>query len=210
MKVFLIILYTIAAVVAWDYLLFVQVWPGSWINDDHTNNTFNNSYFTIHGIWPEYYNNSWPQYCTHEHFNFTAIAPIHRQLEQLWTDFKNPRAFWVHEFTKHATCAEDDPLLATEFTFFATGLALRNKYNLFAILNNSSIVPSNQVKYPTSKVEDVLNVALGYQIVLVCDENDILNEIRVCLDRNLAPFDCPQSEIKSAGCTLPYIIMNSV
>lgn len=200
----LLLLITLA--VGWDYLLFVQLWPGSWITGK---SSFNNSYFTIHGIWPQYYNNSWPQYCTHEQFNFTAIKPIYNDLVTYWTDFKNPPEFWLHEFRKHATCAEDDPALSNELKFFTTGLSLRKKYELFSILKNNFIIPSNQIKYPTDRIANIISEKLGYDIVVICDEHDILNEIRICLDKNLTQFNCPDLE-KEEECQQTYVAMNIV
>lgn len=219
----IIILAFITFVVAWDYLLFVQVWPGSWINDyrqnclideenyminDFTN--FNNTYFTIHGLWPEYYNASWPEFCNKDKFNFTAIQSIRKYLEIYWTNFRNnPQSLWIHEYQKHASCAKDDPLLDTEYEFFLAGLRLREKYNLFNILEKNYIVPSNNIKYPTNKIITVLNSALNYTVTVICNCNNILNEIRICLDKDLNQFNCPSSELKEQ-CKNNYIIYNLV
>ena len=45
----------------WDYFMFVQLWPLSWLLADRISDyPFNNNHFTIHGLWPEYKNGSWP------------------------------------------------------------------------------------------------------------------------------------------------------
>lgn len=189
-------------VFSWDYLLFVQVWPGSWIT---TTYPFNNTYFTVHGLWPEYNNSTWPQFCTKERFNFTAIQNISQELSIFWTDFKNPKNLWQHEFQKHATCAELDPLLSSEYQYFSTGLSLRQKYDTYNLLKNNSIIPSNTIKY---KTDTISNIFLP-RVAVICDKNNILNEIRFCLDKNLIQFDCPNSEMK-AECQNDYIIYNLV
>jgi|AntRauTorckE6833_2_1112554.scaffolds.fasta_scaffold120191_1 ribonuclease T2 len=79
----------------WDYILFVQVWPGSWIYEDHSKYNFTNDYFTVHGLWPEYNNGKYPQFCNKtERFNLTKLDPIRNELEKYWTNFKNPIKFW--------------------------------------------------------------------------------------------------------------------
>ncbi|ARF09950.1 T2 family ribonuclease [Indivirus ILV1] len=193
----------------WDYILFVQVWPGSWINNGPLLYKFNNSYFTIHGLWPQYYNGSWPQFCNHDKFNYLAIKNISQYLEMYWTNFKNAKDLWVHEYKKHATCAENDPLLSTEYQYFLTGLILRNKYNIFSVLKNNSIVPSNIIKYSTKGLVKVLSKGFNNTIVMLCNENNILNEIRFCLDKNLEQFDCPSNELKEQ-CQNKYISYNFV
>jgi len=208
MKLLLFILLTVSySIPNWDYLLFVQVWPGSWITNQNSN--FNNTYFTIHGIWPQYYNNTWPQFCDKEQFNFTAIQNIRKYLEIYWTNFEKPEELWVHEFKKHATCAENDPLLATEYQFFSTGLALRNRYDLYNILKNNSIVPSNVVKYSPLKLSKIISKSLNNTVVVICDSNDILNEVRICLNKNLEQFDCPTLEMKEQ-CKQKYILYNII
>lgn len=192
----------------WDYLLFVQVWPGSWIKNPTTSN-FNNTYFTIHGLWPEYLNSTWPQFCNRDKFNFTAIQNISQDLKVYWTNFENPKTLWIHEYQKHATCAESDPLLTTEYLYFSTGLNLRNKYDIFDSLKNNSITPSNSIKYPTLKLVKVLANLFNHPVVVICDKNNILNEIRFCLDKNLEQFDCPTSEMNEQ-CQQDYIIYNLV
>lgn len=211
MMKFLILLFAVSSISfkvdSWDYLLFVQVWPGSWITNNKYN--FNNTYFTVHGIWPDYFNGSWPQFCNNDALNLTDIKDIRKQLEIFWTDFKNPVNFWSHEYRKHASCAKSDPLLKSEHQFFTTGLSLRDKYDLFNILKNNSVVPSNNIKYNTQKISQIISDFLNNTVVIVCDKNNILNEIRICLDKNLRRFDCPNSEIKEQ-CQNDYVIYNII
>lgn len=199
----------------WDYLLFVQVWPGSWINDvtkvtyQDIKTTFNNTYFTIHGLWPEYYNSTWPEFCNKDKFNISAIQNITKYLEIYWTNFHNPAILWSHEFQKHASCAKSDPLLSSEYKYFSAGLNLRNQMNLYAILKNSNIVPSNNIKYDVAVLGKAVSLGLNHTAVIICDQNNILNEIRVCLNKNLELFDCPSAEMKEQ-CQQEYVIYNQV
>ena len=214
MKSISILLLCITLSISWDYLLFVQVWPGSWLDgldgvDQDRTNTFNNTYFTIHGLWPEYFNSTWPEFCNKDKFNLTAIQNITSDLKIFWTNFHNPLTLWTHEFQKHASCAKSDPLLNSEYKYFLTGLELRNQMNLYTMLNNSNIVPSNTAKYTTNQIQKAVYLGINHTAVIVCDKNNILNEIRVCLNKNLELFDCPISEIKEQ-CQEEYIIYNQV
>ena len=100
MKILILFLFCSAALssqnntINWDYFLFVQYWPGSWLYSDHNNHAdFNNTYFNIHGLWPEYKNGSWPQYCNISKFNITKLYPIKQQLMTYWSNYKHPESF---------------------------------------------------------------------------------------------------------------------
>ena len=197
-------------VICWDHILFVQLWPGSWIYEDKIRYNFTNDYFTIHGIWPEYYNGSWPQYCNRtEKFDVEKLEPIKKYLEKYWTNFKNPESFWKHEFEKHYTCAETDELLDSEIKYFTTGLYLKSELDIYEILKNSSITPSNNRTYSASKIKDTIESTIGREIVITCNKHNILDEIRVCLDRNLELIHCPIKE-QNKGCHKKKIWYNRV
>ncbi len=185
----------------WNFLLFVQVWPTSWLNSynefNELNYNFTNNYFTVHGIWPEFYNGSWPEFCNKtEKFNVTELDPIKKELEKFWTDFKDPEKFWEHEFYKHFTCSQNDKLIDTELKYFKFGLDFRNQTNLFNILKSNNIVPSNEKKYKTEDIIKIFENKLKHKIVITCDNKDILEEIRLCLSKDLNIIDCRQDEIK--------------
>lgn len=77
--------------------------------------------YSIHGLWPEITNTSWPQYCnTSEHFNLTSLLPLVPEMKQYWysCEESNP-LFWKHEWLKHGTCTN-----MTEFEFFNKTLTL--------------------------------------------------------------------------------------
>ena len=90
------------------------------------------SRFTIHGLWPQYYNDTWPQFCTGEGFDPSLVADLEPVLRREWPSvFSDNAAFWKHEWRKHGTCAEGlCPLLSDEHSFFFAVLALNKMYNL--------------------------------------------------------------------------------
>lgn len=192
-KLWLLILFP-AMCFAWDYLLFVQYWPGCWIQNDHIKGTnFTNNYFNIHGIWPEYNNGSYPQFCNKTAiFDPGQLTTIRHDLTRFWTNYHNAEKFWYHEFCRHATCAENDVLLRTEFEFFNAGLTLRSKYNLYHYLANSNIHPTNTQKYPLQQIYDTIKSNVGTDVAITC-ANSILDEIIICLDANLNLINCPSA-----------------
>ena len=202
MKLFLIcsLIITITIpIMAWDYFLFTQVWPPSWLNNlDESHYNFTNNYFTVHGLWPEDYNGSWPQYCKgkwpYSQFNVSELDPIITNLTKYWTDFKNPEKFWMHEYYKHLLCAEN--VYTDPYDLFYDGLQLRSNYDLYQALADSYIYPSLSRKYKVSDMERAIERVVGYDVIVSCRNNQ-LNEVHLCINKNLTLFDCPKSQYSS-------------
>lgn len=192
MKYLLLFLF-ISYTVAWDYLLFVQYWPPTWIKSGHIlNSNFTNDHYNNHGIWPEYNNNTYPESCNKSaKFDLDVLNPIYPNLTKYWTDYRNAINFWKHEYLKHATCAENDPILADEFSYFNTGLALREKYNIYQYLSSANIIPSNKISYSTALVFNTVYKIIGYEPAITCRPNGWLDSVIVCMDKNLGLMNCP-------------------
>lgn len=195
----------ITLMTTWNYLLFVQYWPGCWIQNGHIHATnFTNDHFNVHGIWPEYYNGSYPQYCNKTAtFDINQLTPIYNNLTTYWTDYINATAFWQHEFLRHGTCAEADPVMSTELEFFSTGLQLREKYNLYQILANHNILPSNTKSYALDDIRAAVTNGIQKQVAVTC-QNNILDEIIICLDVNLNAIDCPSNIPQCGSANISY------
>jgi len=210
-----LLLMWITMVMSWDYLMFVQYWPGTWIAQDHvTNSGFTNNYFNVHGIWPENDNGTYPAYCQkHAHFDPSVLKLIWSDLTTYWTDYENAPDFWKHEYLKHGTCAASDPILATELEFFSAGLSLRQTYDLYQILTNNNIYPSNEQSYDTTEILNTVSQAIGTNVALTCDDtyddNSLLDEIIICLDANLNPIDCPNSLNQCSSSSVYLNVINS-
>jgi len=195
----------------YDYIIFTQVWPGSYIKEGNiTNSNFTNNYFVIHGLWPNFYNGSWPAYCNpNATFNVTELEPILPNLTRFWTDFVDPEQLWAHEYTKHGTCVGNNSLLNSELLYFQEGLIQRNKYDIYELLAAKDIYPSNSKCYDTDHVQDCLDKAISHHVVLICDSDDTLAEVQICLDKELYPFACPDNLFADA-CKSPSIVYNMV
>lgn len=62
---------------------------------------------TIHGLWPQYSEHKWPQYCNvSDKFNIQSISDMILTLNKIWPsiDYTNNINFWKHEWYRHGTC----------------------------------------------------------------------------------------------------------
>jgi ribonuclease T2 len=186
----------------------VQLWPGSWIASDNSNYNFTNDYFTVHGVWPQDYNGSYPEFCNRtERFDDNKIESIYSNLSKYWTNFKDPKEFWKHEFQKHFTCAQN--IYADPYKLFWKGLRLREKYNLYKTLNDNGIVPSNERLYETVKLRKIVGDKYNVDVVITCDEDHILEEIRLCMSQKLELMNCTKNDC-SEGCKTDYVTYNKI
>ena len=137
---------------------------------------------------------SWPQFCNTTKFNLTTLNTIKKSLEIYWTDFHNPINFWKHEYYKHASCAKKDILLNTEFLYFDKTLEMRKKYDLYKILSDNNIYPSNHKKYSISLFKNLFKKIFKFNPIITCNKNNILTEIQLCLNFNLNIINCPNDK----------------
>ena len=63
---------------------------------------------SIHWLWPNYANGSYPSFCKHVEFDFSKLSPIIKELRNYWDlpgDIgKDEISFWEHEWKKHGSC----------------------------------------------------------------------------------------------------------
>ena len=79
----------------------------------------------IHGLWPQYSQNSYPSFCKDVNFSIDALKPIMPELKEYWHSDMEPDAdFWCHEYKKHGSCVFK-PM--TELEYFNTALDLFQK-----------------------------------------------------------------------------------
>ena len=58
--------------------------------------------FSIHGLWPQYSESSYPVYCRPVEFSLKALDPIINKLNKYWYSNRGPNdKFWKHEYEKH-------------------------------------------------------------------------------------------------------------
>lgn len=92
------------------------------------------SAFTIHGLWPEFSNGEWPEFCPEAEGaggggggGLDADQGAAMRCE--WPSFAGTDdSFWEHEWTKHGTCSE--PVTGPRHAYFASVLGLNARYDL--------------------------------------------------------------------------------
>ncbi len=61
--------------------------------------------WTIHGLWPEYAPNAWPQFCQpsrYGEYNENLLVQWFPTIQTVWP----PKTIWLHEWMKHGTCTK--------------------------------------------------------------------------------------------------------
>jgi len=179
---------------AFNLFLFVQLWPASWLYYDGKCGTIKPpSYFTIHGLWPEYNDGECPEYCNKTmKFNITKLNPIKNELSKYWTNFENPEELWAHEFYKHYTCAHYDHIINTTYKYFSAALQMHQQMPIIWWLADQGIFPGKY--YSIENMTDAIKLNTTYAPMIYCintKKGSILNEIRFCLNRNLELRECP-------------------
>jgi ribonuclease T2 len=152
---------------------------------------------TIHGMWPQYINGSWPSFCSNEAFN-SSIIYNDLQTDDFYEHWPNIKydipdntqelakyaSFWEHEWTKHGTCSGLD-----QISYFKTTLDNRP--------TTPKIISDNYGK--TVKKQDMID-AYGHIVVPVCVSN-YLSQIYTCIKPSTyRMFDCPESVILESNC----------
>lgn len=136
---------------------------------------------TVHGLWPERKDGTWPSTCTYEKFDPDTISKIGQdRFNTYWPNVKAPSSssisspayysFWSHEWTKHGTCS---------------GL---NQYEYFnTTLNHSLETPAIvRERYGASMTKKELLDAYDIDVVLVCSKGGgFLSEVRMCVGRDV-------------------------
>ncbi len=194
----LIILIWLSSGLTYDYFLFTQVWPPSWTRKSLPKEI---NYFTVHGIWPEYWNGSYPSYCNRsDPFNPKLIKKLIPILQYIWYEYppnKQHWNFWKHEWNKHGTCCLD--VFNNEYHFFNQSIIWHNQYPLLTWLKDVDIIPSENKTYSIHRIKEQLENKIGHKINILCKQKNILNTITLCFNKNLSRIstiiDCPMTLI---------------
>ena len=81
-----------------------------------------NESWSIHGLWPQYTLDKYPQFCKDSTFDMRKLNPIIDQLKKYWySNRETDSAFWEHEYLKHGTCNFNN---FSELDYFKTTLNL--------------------------------------------------------------------------------------
>mmetsp|Transcript_46223 Transcript_46223/g.67531 ORF Transcript_46223/g.67531 Transcript_46223/m.67531 type:complete len:509 (-) Transcript_46223:292-1818(-) len=163
--------------------------------------------FTIHGLWPNYMNGGWPQYCTDEKLDHSIIQNIGiENMKKIWPDLMfgvESYDFWEHEWDKHGTC-----------TGIPQGKYFSEAISLYEKIGTPELISKNINKVLAR--EDVLQSFGGElpQAILLCDDENRrnLSQVYICFgvedpassadsgDLNLKRIPCPDSVASENTC----------
>lgn len=170
--------------------------------------SFWNSSFTIHGLWPQYSAGGYPQSCTTEAFDPNVpIAIGWDTMTKYWPDAQydetdpNYDSFWEHEWTKHGTC---------------TGLPQQSYFQYTIDLLNSFPTPSlvsNNVGGSVNAA-DLRNAMGGATYAsLQCNSGEYLSGVYTCWSESdgkpLKQIECPSDVQKEDTCTTTSVVVRS-
>ncbi|CEJ93907.1 Putative Ribonuclease Trv [[Torrubiella] hemipterigena] len=148
--------------------------------------------WTIHGLWPDNCDGSYPAQCDDDraYTNITDIlsdkAPdTLSYMQTYWKDYKgDDETFWEHEWGKHGTCISTlEPSCYSNYQttqeaadFFTRTVGLFKTVPTYSWLAAAGITPSTSKTYSLSTIQDVLTKKHGAAVTLKC-KNKVINEV---------------------------------
>lgn len=182
-----------------DYYVLSLSWSPTWcaLEGDARNSPQCDGDFgwVLHGLWPQY-ERGWPSYC-----HTSAQDPSKRETAAMEDIMGTSGAAW-YQWKKHGRCSG---LSAQDF------LALsREAYDKFTRPEVFRKL-KDDVKLPASVVEEAFlrdNPGLEANEITVTCKNYRIQEVRICLTRDLEPRTCGTDTIRD--CTLDDALLQAI
>jgi ribonuclease T2 len=137
--------------------------------------------FTVHGLWPQYEDGGWPEFCT-----TPARDPSRRETGGM-ADIMGSGGLAWYQWRKHGRCTG---LSAADY-FAATRAA-------FTDLRMPRFAEARVTEAEVEAAFRAANPALGADAVIVTCREGLVRELRVCLTTDLAPRDCGADVLRAA------------
>ncbi|UKZ73556.1 hypothetical protein TrVFT333_001203 [Trichoderma virens FT-333] len=149
--------------------------------------------WTIHGLWPDNCDGSFPQTCdaSRAYSNITDILTamgaddtLH-YMQTYWKDYQgHDESFWEHEWGKHGTCITTldpgcyDDYVPTEEAadFFSRTVSLFKTLPTYQWLADAGITPDGSKSYALEDIQSALSQQHGADVTLGC-EGKSLNQV---------------------------------
>lgn len=182
-----------------DYYVLSLSWSPTWCalegearNSPQCDQDFG---WVLHGLWPQY-ERGWPSYC-----NTTAHDPSKRETAAMADIMGTSGAAW-YQWKKHGRCSGLSPqdflaLSREAFDRITRPEAFRNL--------------KDDVKLPAAVVEDAFlmdNPGLERNEITVTCKASRIQEVRICLTRDLEPRKCGADVIRD--CTLDDALFEAI
>lgn len=173
-----------------DYYVMSLSWSPNWcrMEGDARNSEQCDADFgwVLHGLWPQYHR-GWPAYCP-----TTERQPSRQQTAEM-ADIMGTSGLAWHQWKKHGVCsglsASAYYALAREAYGTVTRPAVFRKLD-------------KPVKLPASVVEEAFlkaNPGLEKDMVTVTCRDAYIQEVRICLSRDLTPAPCGRDVVKDCS-----------
>lgn len=142
--------------------------------------------FTLHGLWPQF-ESGWPAYCP------TAMRAPSRGMTGDMSDIMGTSGLAWHQWRKHGVCS---------------GLEARDYYALSRLAYESVERPdllrrlNTEVRLPASVIEVAfleVNQQLSADMLTVTCRANRIQEVRICLTRELEPRVCGTDTIRDCS-----------
>ncbi|KAK5998236.1 Ribonuclease Trv [Cladobotryum mycophilum] len=149
--------------------------------------------WTIHGLWPDNCDGSYPKACdtSRAYTNITDIMSSGgaddtlQYMQKYWKDYQgNDESFWDHEWAKHGTCITTlspkcyDNYQKTEeaVDFFSKTVELFKTLPTYKWLADAGITPDQSKSYATKDIQAILSKQHGAPVTLGC-KGKTFNEV---------------------------------
>ena len=211
----------------YDHYTFTVEWPGTVCLSQNCNQDFvTGTHFNLHGLWPDGTGGRYPSYCTNTPLNFYNLpSDLLSLLKEYWSGlYSSEQGFINHEWTKHGTCWNPTygylnqmpsavrSIVSTarssgsqnpaDFLRLVVALS-KDAYNVYNILANAGITPSQSTTYSYNSIVNALGNKLGISQFNVACQSGNLQAVYFCLDKNYQPTDC-SSRPSNCGSEVGY------
>ncbi len=186
---------------AFDYYVMSLSWSANWCalegdarGDDQCNPRHDFT-FTLHGLWPQF-DAGYPSYCR------TTTRDPSRGESEAMKDIMGGAGLAWYQWKKHGRCA---------------GLPARDYYAQMRKAYGSVTIPpvfakmTKTLKVPASVIEGAFlesNPQLTRDMVTVTCDQGMIQEVRICLTKDLTPRRCGPDVIRD--CTLKDAVLGAV
>ncbi|KZV32200.1 ribonuclease 2-like [Dorcoceras hygrometricum] len=210
-----------------DYFKLSLQWPGTFCRKTRHCCSSNGccrgsnspAEFTIHGLWPDYNDGTWPACCSGKRFDVKEISTLRDDLNKYWPSLScgsssnchgGKGLFWEHEITNIVSiflpyligttlmtvgCVVEkhgtcsSAVTGNEYDYFVTALNIYFHYNVTEVLINEGYVASDSEKYPLGGIISAVQNAFHLTPEVQCT-GDSVEELRLCFYKDFKPRDC--------------------
>ncbi|OQR95668.1 hypothetical protein THRCLA_22088 [Thraustotheca clavata] len=150
---------------------------------------------TIHGLWPNNNDGSYPSFCSDETLSQSTIDQVGMDvINTYWPDVKTNygTTFISNEWSKHGTCSD-----MAQLDYVNAAISLETQ------LGTPDIISSN---VGSSAVGSQIRAGYGgaNMVALVCGSNGALSEVRTCYENTGSGpgnrITCPQTILNEDSC----------